>query len=157
MITVPQRLQRHISFQGIFRLSIVAAVVAAAHTAYEGWRANVQAYNNTLQMVLTYECGGRQSDETLKTALNGTLIDLSKIGCSKQPFFWGSYNEIVKAREGTLRRQTLQDIPMFRMNMEAATANAAFWFVLVNVLGVAFLCGRTVVRWVHRGLQEYLT
>jgi hypothetical protein len=136
----------------------VAAVVAAAYTAYEGWQANVQAYNNTLQMVLTYECGGRQSDETLKAALNGTRIDLSKIG-SKQPFFWVSYNEIIKAREGTFRRQTLHDIPMFRMNMEgaAATANAAFWFVLVNVLGVVFLCGRTVVRWVHRGLQEYLT
>ena len=136
----------------------MAALVAAAYTAYEGWLANVKAYNNTLQMVLSYECGGRQSDDTLKAALNGTHIDLSKIGCSKQPFFWVSYNEIVQAREGTLRRAKLSDIPMFRMNMEgvAATANAAFWLVLVNGLGLLFLCGRTVVRWVHRGLQEYL-
>src|SRR5262249_48381601 len=104
MIIVPRRLQRHISFEGIFRLSIMAALVAAAYTAYEGWLANVKAYNNTLQMVLSYECGGRQSDDTLKAALNGTHIDLSKIGCSKQPFFWVSYNEIVQAREGTLRR-----------------------------------------------------
>jgi hypothetical protein len=31
------------------------------------------------------------------------------------------------------------------------------WFVLVNLLSAVFLCGRTIVRWVHRGLQEYLT
>jgi hypothetical protein len=47
---------------------------------------------------------------------------------------------------------------MFRLNIEGAAAivNAVNWFVLVNVLGVVFLCGRTVVRWLHRGLQEYL-
>jgi hypothetical protein len=89
--------------------------------------------------------------------LNDTRIDLSKVGCSNQPVFWASYNEIVQARAGTLRRKKLSDVPMFRVNMEgsAAMANAAFWFVLVNVLGVVFLCGRTVVRWVHRRLQEY--
>jgi hypothetical protein len=146
-------------FKGTFRLSIVAAVVAAAYTAYEAWQANVQAYNDTLQMVLTYECGGSQSDDTLRTALNGTRIDLSKVGCSNQPFFWASYNEIVKAREGRLRREKLFNIPMFRMNMEgaAAMANAAMWFVLVNVLGGVFVWGRTIVRWVRRGLQDYLT
>ena len=54
-----------------FRISMVAAVVAAGYTAYEGWEANVHAYNDTLQMVLTYECGGGQSDDNLRTALNG--------------------------------------------------------------------------------------
>ena len=148
----------HTISKGTFRLSIVAAVVAASYTAYNGWQANLQAYNDTLQMVLTFECGGRQSDDTLRAALNGTRIDLSKVGCSNQPFFWASYNEIVQAREGRLRREKLS-IPMFRMDIEgaAATANAAIWFVLVNLLGVLFLCGRTVVRWVHRGVQEYLT
>jgi hypothetical protein len=157
MIIGPRRLQRHISFEGTFRLAIVAAVVAAAYTAYEGWQANVRAYNDTSQTVLTYECGGRQSDDTLRAALNGARIDLSKVGCSNRPFFWASYNEIVQARQGTLRRKKLSDIPMFRMNIEgaAAMANAAFWFVLVNVLGGAFLCGRIVVRWVRRELQEY--
>lgn len=127
--------------------------------AYEGWQANVQAYNDTLKMVLSYECGGRQPDDSLRDALNGTRIDLSKVGCSNQPFFLASYNEIVQAREGRLRREKLSDIPMFRMNVEgaAATPNAAIWFVLVNGLGLPFLCARTVVRWVHRGLQEYLT
>ena len=149
----------HAVSKSTFRLSMVAAVVAAAYTAYEGWEANVHAYNDTLQMVLTYECGGRQSDDTLRAALNGARIDLSKVGCSNQPFFWASYNEIVQAREGTLRRAKLSDVPMFRMNMEGAAAmsNAAIWFVLVNLLGVLFVYGRTVVRWVHRGLQEYLT
>jgi len=129
------------------------------YTAYEGWEANVHAYNDTLQMVLTYECGGGQSDDNLRTALNGARIDLSKVGCSNQPFFWASYNEIVQAREGKLRREKLSDIPMFRLNIEGAAAivNAVNWFVLVNVLGVVFLCGRTVVRWLHRGVQEYLT
>jgi hypothetical protein len=149
----------HAVFKGTFRLSIVAAVAAAAYTAYEGWQANVEAYNNTVQMVLTYECGGRQSDDTLRAALNGARIDLSRVGCSNQPFFWASYNEIVQAREGTLRREKLPDIPMFRLNTEgaAATANAVIWFALVNMLGMVLLCGRTFVRWVHRGLQEYLT
>jgi hypothetical protein len=148
----------HTISKGTFRLSIVAAVVAASYTAYNGWQANLQAYNDTLQMVLTFECGGRQSDDTLRAALNGTRIDLSKVGCSNQPFFWASYKEIVQAREGRLRREKLS-IPMFRMDIEgaAAMANAAIWFVLVNMLGVVFVCGRTVVRWVHRGLQEYLT
>jgi len=125
--------------------------------AYEGWQANVQAYNDTLKMVLSYECGGRQPDDSLRDTLNGTRIDLSKVGCSNQPFFLASYNEIVQAREGKLRREKLSDI--FRMNVEgaAATPNAAIWFVLVNGLGLLFLCARTVVRWVHRGLQEYLT
>jgi hypothetical protein len=82
----------HAVFKGTFRLSIVAAVAAAAYTAYEGWQANVQAYNKTLQMVLTYECGGRQSDDTLRAALNCAHIDLSKVRCSNQPFFWASYN-----------------------------------------------------------------
>ena len=68
-----------------FRLSIVAAVGAGAYTAYEGWEANVHAYNDTLQMVLTYECGGGQSDDNLRTALNGARIDLSKVGCSNRP------------------------------------------------------------------------
>jgi hypothetical protein len=149
----------HAVFKGTFRLSIVAAVVAAAYTAYEDWQENVQAYNETLQMVLTYECGGRQSDDNLRAALNDARIDLSKVGCSNQPFFLVSYNEIVQAREGKLRREKLSDIPMFRLNVEgaAAIANAVIWFVLVNVLGVFFLCGRTIVRWVHRGVQEYLT
>jgi hypothetical protein len=73
--------------------------------------------------------------------------------------FLASYNEIVQAREGKLRREKLSDIPMFRLNIEGAAAivNAVIWFALVNVLGVLFLCGRTVVRWVKRGLQEYLT
>jgi hypothetical protein len=148
----------HTISKGTFRLSIVVAVVAASYTAYNRWQANLQAYNDTLQMVLTFECGGRQSDDTLRAALNGTRIDLSKVGCSNQPFFWASYNEIVQAREGRLRREKLS-IPMFRMDIEgaAAMANAAIWFVLVNMLGVVFVCGRTVVRWVHRGLQEYLT
>ena len=149
----------HVISKGTFRLSIVAAVGAAAYTAYGEWQANVQAYNDTLQMVLTYECGGRQSDDILRAALNGARIDLSKVGCSNQPFFLASYNEIVQAREGRLRREKLSDIPMFRMNVEgaAATANAVIWCALVNGLGLLFLCGRTVVRWVHRGLQEYLT
>jgi hypothetical protein len=149
----------HAVFKGTFRLSIVAAVVAAAYTAYEDWQENVQAYNETLQMVFTYECGGRQSDDNLRAALNDARIDLSKVGCSNQPFFLVSYNEIVQAREGKLRREKLSDIPMFRLNVEgaAAIANAVIWFVLVNVLGVFFLCGRTIVRWVHRGVQEYLT
>ena len=149
----------HAVSKSTFRLSMVAAVVAAAYTAYEGWDANVHAYNDTLQMVLTYECGGGQSDDNLRTALNGARIDLSKVGCSNQPFFWASYNEIIQAREGKLRREKLSDIPMFRLNIEGAAAivNAVNWFVLVNVLGVVFLCGRTVVRWLHRGLQEYLT
>jgi hypothetical protein len=157
MIIVARRLQRHISFEGTFRLSIVAAVAAAAYTAYEGWQANVQAYNDTLRMVLTYECGGRQSDDALKAALTGPRIDLSKAGCSTQPL-WASYIEIVRAREGTLRREKLSGIRMFRLNIEGAAAvtNAGFWFVLVNLLGVAFLCGRTVIRWVQRALKEYL-
>jgi hypothetical protein len=148
----------HAVFKVTFRLSIVAAVVAAAYTAYEDWQANAQAYNDTLQMVLTYECGGRQSDDTLRAALNGLRIDLSKVGCSNQPFFWASYNEIVEAREGKLRQKRLSDFPMFRMSMDgaAATANAAILFVLVNVLGMVFVYGRTVVRWVRRGLEEYL-
>ena len=148
----------HAVSKNTFRLSIVAAVGAGAYAAYEGWEANVQTYDDTLQMVLTYECGGRQSEDNLRAALNGARIDLSKVGCSNQPFFWASYNEIVQAREGKLRREKLSDIPMFRLNIEGAAAivNAVNWFVLVNVLGVVFLCGRTVVRWL-RGLQEYLT
>jgi hypothetical protein len=148
----------HAVVKGTFRLSVVAAVVAAGYTAYEGWQANKQAYNDTVQMVLTYECGGRQSDDTLRAALNGLRIDLSKVGCSNQPFFWASYNEIVEAREGKLRQKKLSDFPMFRMSMDgaAATVNAAIWFVLVNVLGMVFVYGRTVVRWVRRGLEEYL-
>jgi hypothetical protein len=149
----------HVISKGTFRVSIVAAVAAAAYTAYEGWQANVQVYNDALQMVLTYECGARQSDDSLRGALNGSRIDLSKVGCSNQPFFLASYNEIVQAREGKIRREKLSDIPMFRMNVEgaAAAAKAAIWFALVNGLGLLFLCGRTVVRWVHRGLQEHLT
>jgi hypothetical protein len=149
----------HAISKGTFRISIVAAVAAAAYTAYEGWQANVEAYKHTLQMVLTYECGGHQSDDTLRDALNGARIDLTKVGCSNQPFFLVSYNEIVQAREGKLRRDKLSNIPMFRLNVEgaAAMANAAIWFGLVNGLGLLFLCGRTVVRWLHRGLQEYLT
>jgi hypothetical protein len=149
----------HAILKGTFRLSIVGALVAGADTAYEEWQANVQTYNDTLQMVSTYECGGRQSDDTLRAALDGTRIDLSKVGCSNQRLFLASYNEILRAREGTLRRDKLSDIPTFRMNVEgaAAIANAVHWFVLVNLLGVVLVCGRTVVRWVLRGLQEYLT
>ena len=70
----------HAVSKNTFRLSIVAAVGAGAYTAYEGWEANVQTYDDTLQMVLTYECGGRQSEDNLRAALNGARIDLSKVG-----------------------------------------------------------------------------
>ena len=86
----------HAISKGTFRLSIVAAVGAAAYTAYGEWQANVQAYNDTLQMVLTYECGGRQSDDILRAALNGARIDLSKVGCSNQPFFWPPTTRLYK-------------------------------------------------------------
>jgi len=86
----------HAVSKSTFRISIVAAVVAAAYTAYEGWQSNVQAYNGTLQMVLTYECGGAQSDDNLRAALNGARIDLSKVGCSNRPFFWASYTRLYK-------------------------------------------------------------
>ena len=99
----------HAVSKSTFRISIVGAVVAAAYTAYEGWQSNVQAYNGTLQMVLTYECGGAQSDDNLRAALNGARIDLSKVGCSNRPFFWASYHEIIQAREGKLRREKLSD------------------------------------------------
>src|SRR6185312_5755042 len=36
----------HAVSKSTFRLSMVAAVVAAAYTAYEGWEANVHAYND---------------------------------------------------------------------------------------------------------------
>ena len=68
----------HAVSKSTFRISIVAAVVAAAYTAYEGWQSNVQAYNGTLQMVLTYECGGAQSDDNLRAALNVRASTLAR-------------------------------------------------------------------------------
>ena len=68
----------------------------AAYTAYEGWQANVQAYNDTLKMVLSYECGGRQPDDSLRDTLNGTRIDLSKMVAPTSHFSWPPTTRLYK-------------------------------------------------------------
>ena len=88
--------------KGAFRLSVVAAVLGGAYTAFELWQSNVQSNNNARKMVSTYEYGAGRSDEDLKAASNGYTIDLSKLACSSQPFY-ASFAEIQETREGTLQ------------------------------------------------------
>jgi hypothetical protein len=52
-----RRFQRHISFEGTFRLSIIAAAAAAAYTGYASWQANVRAYNDTCRWFLRMSAG----------------------------------------------------------------------------------------------------
>ena len=64
-------------------------------------------------------------------------------------------DEIRQTREATLQKSVLFNPPIFRMNVEGAVAAfyALMCFVLVNLLGFAFVGVRAVVRWVAQGFK----
>lgn len=140
--------------RGTLRVSIVAAVLAAAYTTYTRWQESFTAHQEKLAMVTTLECGARQSQDELNAALKGYVIDLSKVGCSTREFF-ASFDELRRAREGTMRRELLADSPTFRLESEGvyAAGSALLWFAFVNLLGLGFLAIRAVLRWITEGYK----
>lgn len=92
--------------RGCFRLSIVAAALAAAYSAYQTWQSYTEAYQANYELVRTLECGSRIDEATLKPYENAFgLVDLSKVFCSHGQFL-ASYEELRAAREGRLSEQS---------------------------------------------------
>lgn len=121
-------------------------------TAYQDWQTNAYVRQTDLDMVMTLECGARQSDDELKAAFNGYVIDLSKLRCSTRQFL-ASFEELREARDGTIRRETLARDRLFAANVEGVNAvvYALMWFITVNLIGIAFLAVRALVRWIAGG------
>ena len=142
--------------KGTFRLSIVAAVVAGAYTAFNTWHHNVKSYKDAMDTVFSYECGGQRSDEALNAAVSGTMIDLTEVGCSQDPHFYATFEEIQAARQGTIRRELLSDRSMFRWTPDGveSAVQAVIWFLWLNLLGLAFVAIRSVLLWVTAGSER---
>ena len=73
--------------RGTFRISVVAAALAAAYSAYMTWDKYSAAVERHLGLVSTIRCGSHIEEATLKPFENELgLIDLSKTGCSDRRF-----------------------------------------------------------------------
>ena len=140
--------------RGTFRLSVVVALVTTAYHGYGRYSASIENQNNNRSLVTTLECGARLPDETLRTALIELgMIDLSKVGCASQPFR-ASFDEIAKARDDRLRKEWIGN-SSFDIKDDTAYALMLGLVALIsiNLLGLAFLGMRAVVRWVAEGYK----
>jgi hypothetical protein len=138
--------------RGMFRLSIVAATLAAAYGAYDSWQVAEELSRQRSDIIDTLECGSRKGIETLKPFENEFgLVDLTKVGCSSKSQFLVSYDELSRAREGKFTELLEDAPPVFNTVSIGFLALAAF--LIVNLLGLAFIGARTVVRWVTEGFE----
>src|SRR5688572_6322222 len=71
--------------RGVFRVSIVIAVLTAFYVGYQDRIASVAEYETHLSTIRTIECGARIPEDRLLSAHNELgLIDLSKVGCARE-------------------------------------------------------------------------
>ena len=138
--------------RGTFRVSIIAALVSGAYTAYEGWIATAKIYSDEQTLLRTLECGARQPQEGLRASLNQFgLVDLSKVGCATERFF-ASFEELRRARDGTIREaEWLYKRPSVDPTAVAGASLTAL--VIINLLGLIFVGARVVFYWVADGFK----
>ena len=135
--------------RGTFRISVVAAALAAAYSAYMTWDKYSAAVERHLELVSTIRCGSHIEEATLKPFENELgLIDLSKTGCSDRQFFT-SYKELHAVRDGKMGLQPPYPPPAF--SAAEMSVYALFAFVAVNLLGFALIGVSAVARWVKAG------
>lgn len=140
--------------RGTFRLSIVVALLIGGYTAVQDWRASVTEYQDEQKILRTLECGARAPPERLQRALNENgLIDLSKVGCSFDEKFFASFEELAKARDGTIRHQTWSSEGP-SLNYAKVIVSAIIAFVVVNLLGLVSVAALWVFRWVAAGFRS---
>ena len=138
--------------RGVFRVSIVAALLSGAYIAYQEWIATAETYRDHQNMLRTLECGARKAQESLKASLNERgLIDLTKVGCATERFF-ASFEELRRARDGTIREaEWLSKGPSIDIPAVAGASLAAL--VIINLLGLIFVGARVVFYWVADGFK----
>jgi hypothetical protein len=139
--------------RGTFRLSLVAAAIAAAYTSFNDWNASVERSHRNQEMIRVLECGARLPEERLKAAVNAYgNIDLGKVGCADRQFF-ASFGELREARDGTLQKQSWL-IGGPSINVTNSIYIAIGTLVGVNLLGLFFLGSRAVVIWILDGFRR---
>lgn len=138
--------------RGMFRLSIVVALAAAAFSMLQTYNHFVRDQAVHTAMVLTLKCGARLDRSLLLDAQNEFgNIDLGKLGCSDKQFF-ASVQEIDDAWNGKLDDYGRT---VYRpLNLEDAAMLATIAFVLTNLLGLFALLCQGILRWLVRGFTQ---
>jgi hypothetical protein len=145
--------------RGTFRLSIVAAFLAAGWGLVEGVNRYDKEWNEIFQRHMRsergYACAARQDDGDL-LALQTVFqtIDVSKLGCATEPFYV-KMTEINKVRSQGLEAFLGPRQEPYSPQWDFGTAGiyALGWFLLVNILGLAVVVTIYVSRWVASGFN----
>ncbi len=132
--------------RGTFRISIVAALLTAAITAYQQWIQYTDTQYRRSQLQVGYECGAKKLEEIEASHTGYGNIDISKYGCASRPF-WASLDELRSVRRG---ERIFDDFPV-RFSSDVVINQAIAAFIVVNLLGMLFLAVRATVRWIAQG------
>jgi hypothetical protein len=140
--------------KGTFRLSIVAAILAALYCLYvrlDAWGKEREA---GYQMLVALECGAQLPEARLKTAVNAYgNIDLGKVGCADRSFI-ASFDEIERTKSGAMKRELTGKDFQFGYAAEYIAGYAFIAFVLINLAGLAVGAARGVMRWIVAGYRS---
>lgn len=142
------------TIRGMFRLSIVAAILAALYALYNSARVHNETAERNYAVARTLECGSRVSEDLLRPFANEFgNIDLSKVGCSDGHFF-ASFDELREARRDPdkLRWDLDQSLPP-AFDAYRTTFHAIEAFLAVNFLGLAIVGARAMFRWIAHGFK----
>lgn len=136
---------------GTFRVSLVAAALAAGYYSYENLQRHEaeQAEDRLFKMAM--ECGARIDAAFLEQKKNDYgNIDIGALGCASRKFITNA-QELSEVRAGTYQFKSYSAFKPFDPLGTAVNAFAAF--VLVNLAGLAFVGARSVLGWVLAGFK----
>jgi NADH:ubiquinone oxidoreductase subunit 3 (subunit A) len=137
--------------RGTFRVAIVVTVLTSVASAYQQWvRISDEKFRQS-QLLFGYECGARQLEQIEADYTGPAMgnIDLSKYGCAATAF-WASLEELRSVRAG---RSLFEDPPR-PFPWDVVFNNALAIFIVVNLLGLLFLAGRSTLRWIAKGFRS---
>lgn len=133
-----------------FRLSIVAAVVAATFDAYHVDRRYIEAYLADVRLREALECGAKLPYEQLNQHTNDFgLFNLGAVGCAGRTF-WASQAELEQSRAGKL---DLGYTPP-SYDLVSNLASAVVTFISVNLAALLMVGIFIVGRWIWFGERE---
>ena len=137
---------------GTFRLSIVAAAIAALGFMWVNIKRHDTEQTEHWRLVYTLKCGARIEAATLERYKNaGGNFDIGTAGCSDKPF-WANIQEMSDAASGKLDTKTYWINPAFDTTGTLVYAVSAI--LLVNLAGLGIVAGRVIARWVAAGFKR---
>ncbi|MDH2092572.1 hypothetical protein N5K21_28060 [Rhizobium pusense] len=128
------------------KLALVVGIAGAGYDAWFRFSRYQESRASMMRTELGYRCAARLSDSTLlKGSANGYAIDISRLGCSSEPFFV-LMQEVRDTRDGKMSFEPHG--PAF--DWRSSTV-AFFAFALMSLIGTS-ACIMTVATamWIWR-------